>query len=294
MSRSIKEIYASIVEERNKRLELTEFKSDSKLSVMNGLSWAFASVIHSFETLFDVLTLDISNAINSRINGTPHYYASALLQYQRGDQLSVRPDGLAFGYENIDETKRIITQVSYAEASDDVNVDNKVIFKVAQGESGNLSEIDKEDLVPINAYIKQIAFAGTRIEVVSQKGDILIPKLTVYYDGSILESEMYDLIDQALKQYITNVGFDANVYESKVIEAIRSVNHVTDVYIDRAAVPAQGVFIAPYNTDGTLQPEKLIERVSKTESGYLRESSGTGAESAIPNFKQSIKLIVGR
>jgi hypothetical protein len=36
MSRTIKEIYNEAVQERNRRLELTEFASDSKLSVMNG------------------------------------------------------------------------------------------------------------------------------------------------------------------------------------------------------------------------------------------------------------------
>lgn len=38
---------------------------------MNGMTWAFAAVIYSFETLLDVFTLDISTAINSRVNGTP-------------------------------------------------------------------------------------------------------------------------------------------------------------------------------------------------------------------------------
>lgn len=37
MSRTIKEIYNEAVQERNRRLELTEFASDSKLSVMNGM-----------------------------------------------------------------------------------------------------------------------------------------------------------------------------------------------------------------------------------------------------------------
>ena len=36
MSRTIKEIYNEAVKERDKRMELSEFASDSKLSVMNG------------------------------------------------------------------------------------------------------------------------------------------------------------------------------------------------------------------------------------------------------------------
>lgn len=131
MSRTIKEIYNEAIAERNRRLELTEFASDSKMSVMNGILWVVAAVIYSFESLLDVFAVDISEAINGRINGTPAYYANALLQYQQGDELTVREDGLAFGYANIDETKRIVTQVSYMESTDDRNLDSKLILKVA-------------------------------------------------------------------------------------------------------------------------------------------------------------------
>ena len=89
MSRTIKDIYTEAIAERNKRMELTEFNSDSKLSIMNGLTWVVAAIIHSFETLLDVFAVDISNTINNRINGTPVYYTNALLQYQKGNTLSV-------------------------------------------------------------------------------------------------------------------------------------------------------------------------------------------------------------
>ena len=84
MSRTIKEIYNEAVAERNRRLELAEFASDSKLSVMNGILWVVAAAIYSFETLLDVFAVDISEAINGRINGTPAYYANALLQNTNG------------------------------------------------------------------------------------------------------------------------------------------------------------------------------------------------------------------
>jgi hypothetical protein len=99
------------------------------------------------------------------------------LQYQKGDVLTVREDGLAFGYASTDENKRIITQVSYSESTSDVNLDSKLILKVATGTKGNLSAVSPEDLVMINAYIGQIKFAGTRVEVTSRNGDVLIPRL---------------------------------------------------------------------------------------------------------------------
>lgn len=292
MSRTINEIYKQAVEERNKRLELNEFKSDSKMSILNGITWAFSAVIYSFETLLDVFAVDISTAINNRVNGTPVYYANALLQYQKGDTLSVREDGLAFGYTTIDETKRIITQVSYSESSSDVNLDNKLIMKVATGEKGSLSSITPEDLVMINSYINQIKFAGTRIEVTSQEGDVLIPKVTVFYDGAVMESELYDSIDEKLNDYIMNIEFDSSIYVSKIIDAIKKANHVTDVYIDSEANPEQGIFLTCYDSDGHIMTPRKVARMTHTSSGYIKESSGKGEELNIPNFRQSIKLIV--
>ena len=64
---------------------LAEFSSDSKLSVLNGITWVAAAVIYTFESLMDVFAVDIADAINERVNGTPAYYANALLQYQQGD-----------------------------------------------------------------------------------------------------------------------------------------------------------------------------------------------------------------
>lgn len=290
MSRTIKEIYNEAVAERNRRLELAEFASDSKLSVMNGILWVVAAAIYSFETLLDVFAVDISEAINGRINGTPAYYANALLQYQQGDELTVREDGLAFGYPNVDETKRIITQVSYVESTDDRNLDSKLILKVATGTKGNLSAIPPEDLVPINAYIGKLKFAGTRVEVISTKGDVLIPRLTVFHDGAVPESEVYDAIEEQLNAYMMEIDFDAAVYVSRLTDAVRRAEHVTDVHIDENAVPEQGIFIASHDTDGHIRLPQRVARMTHTASGYLKESSGKDEEAGLPNFREAIIL----
>lgn len=292
MSRTIKEIYNESIQERNKRMELAEFSSDSKLSILNGITWTVAAVIYSFETILDVFAIDISTAINSRINGTPIYYANALLQYQKGDTLTVREDGLAFGYASVDESKRIITQVSYQESTNDMSLDSKLIMKVATGQKGNLSEISADELLLINAYISKLAFVGTKIEVVSRKGDILIPCLSVYYDGAVLESEIYDAIEEKLNEYIMDIDFDAGIYVSKVIDTIKKVEHVTDVHIDSNEKNGQGVFIACYDSDGYLGETQKIERMSHTSSGYIRQSTRQGEEKLIPGFREAIKLII--
>lgn len=256
MSRTIKDIYNEAIQERNKRLELNEFQNDSKVSIMNGITWAFSAVIHSFETLLDVFAIDISQIINQRVNGTPQYYVNALIQYQKGDELVIREDGLAFGYVNVDETKRIISQVSYTESTDNINLDSKLILKIAGGTKGNLSALPSDELPPINSYINKLKFAGTRIEIISRDGDVLIPRVQVYYDGAIPEADVYDKIEEKLNEYIMNVPFDSSIYTSKIIESLRSAEHVTDVYIDPKSTPEEGFFIASYDTDNHISDTK--------------------------------------
>ncbi|MCE8595681.1 hypothetical protein K0F38_18055 [Bacteroides fragilis] len=292
MSRTIKDIYNEAIQERNKRLELKEFQSNSKVSIMNGITWAVAAVIHSFETLLDVFAIDISQVINQRVNGTPHYYVNALLQYQKGDELVVREDGLAFGYADVDETKRIISQVSYTESTDNINLDSKLILKVAGGTKGNLSALPSDELPPINSYINKLKFAGTRIEIISRDGDVLIPRVQVYYDGAVPEAEVYDSLEEKLNNYIMAIPFDSSIYTSKIVESLRSAEHVTDVYIDPTGIPEQGFFIASYDTDNHITKAKRIERVTQTNSGFLKQSTGKGEEKDLPNFREAIKLII--
>ena len=292
MNSRVDQIYNQIVAQSNKRLELSEFSSDSKVSIMRGIFWSVAVVIYSFETLHKVFATDIANVINSRINGVPAYYVNLALQFQKGDELTVREDGLAFGYANIDESKQIITRASYTDSHSDVNLDYKLILKVATGDIDNLHAVEPDDLVLLNSYINRMKFAGTRIEVTSREGDVLIPRVSVYYSGAIPESEVYDNIESKLKEYMMNIEFDSSLYVSKVIEVIRSVDHITDVYIDDSMTPEQGVYIASYDGDGAILPLKKIARMTHTESGYLKQSSGKGVEVELPNFREAIKLIV--
>lgn len=294
MSRTLKEIYKEALRERDKRMELNEYVSDSKMSVINGLLWVVSTIIYGFEALLDVFALDISETINKRINGTPAYYANALLQYQQGDQLSVREDGLAFGYDTIDTSKRIIKHVAYTESGSEDSLDYKLIYKVATGVSGDYKPVSPEEMINVNAYLRKIRFAGTRIVATSREGDILVPKLTVYYDGSVMEDELYDIIEGKIISFMEKLDYDSSVYVSRLVDEIRSDGHITDVYIDPAPEQGQGVFIVGYDDNGNLMPPAKVERVGFTASGYLKQSSCKGKEKDIPNFRQSVKIALDR
>lgn len=290
MSRTLTEIYNEAVETRNKYLELTELTNDSKMSIINAFTWVTAAAIYSFETLLDVFTTDIAKIFTQRINGTSAYYANAMLKWQYGDDLIINDEGTAFHYATEDTTKRLITHVSYQEYYNEEFKDNILILKVASGEGRSLSQLSDEELIAARAYLNQIKFAGVKCNVVSRRGDVLVPRLTVYYDGAITKEELYDNIDTALIDFIVNMKFDSLVYLQKIIDAIQKVEHVTDVYIDHEASVEQGIFIAQYNDNNELGPLTKIERKCYLASGYAKQSTQQDAESELPTFREAIVI----
>lgn len=301
MARTLSEIYHEAVARRNEHLQLTEFKNDSKMSVLDAITWVVAACIWSFENILEVFQTDIAVDIQNRINGTPAYYANALLKYQSGDELQMNEDGTAFSYPMVDESKRVITKVSYSEVQETGFYDKKLIFKLATGEPGSLERIETDELIAIRAYLRQIAFAGTHLEAVSRKGDILIPRVTVYYDGAVTEDELFTNIENALNNFIAKADFNGAIYAQRIIDAIQSADHVVDVYINPDSA-TQGIFVVQYDDDDHLIPvdeeaptpdyEHKITRSFVPNSGYLKQSKATGDEADFQTWRQAITLVI--
>ena len=291
--RKIKEIYEEIVSEKDKRLELNEINSKSKVSVLNAIIWVVAAACRSLEAVMEAFGADVTDFIDRKVHGSADYYAYSLLQYQHGEDLVVKDGGMGYGYASQDDSKKIITKVAYSQYTTDTEKDDRVLYKVASGAIGNLRPLTEDELVSVRSFLNQIKFVGTNIDVTSKKGDVLIPRVTVFYDGVIPAEDMLSDIESALKEYAQRVDFDASVKKSDLIDVIKHVNHVTDVYIDKNTIPAGGFFVCQYEHNDLLLPEKEIDRIIDLSSGYLVESSRLGLEKDIPTFKESITLKVG-
>lgn len=300
MARTLTEIYSAAKEKRDSYLELTEFHNSSKMSVMDAFTWVVSACIWTFECLLDVFKVDLAKDLQYRINGNAAYYANALLKYQSGDSLVMNEEGTQFSYPSVDASKRIITKVSYSEEQETGFNDKKLYLKVATGEPGAYERISDLELLSVQAYLNQISFAGTHAVVVSREGDILIPRLTVYYDGSVGIDEVYSNIEESLNKFVQDLPFDGVVYKQKVIDAIQAAEHVVDVKMDESI--GQGIFYAQYDSNNELvvqgqdlneQPiyEALVTRYFIPNSGFVKQSTGTGLEADFPLWSSSINIV---
>lgn len=295
MARTLTEIYTVAKQCRDKYLELTEFQNDSKMSILDAFTWVTSSCIWAFENILDVFKVDLAKDLQNRVNGTPAYFANALLKYQSGDDLVVSEDGASFSYATIDESKRIISKVSYSEVVEDGYHDKLAIYKIATGEPGAYARIEEDELLAIRAYLGKILFAGQHAMVVSRNGDVLIPRVTVYHDGAISEDELYTNIENSLNDFIANMSFDGMLYAQKIIDCIQNAEHVTDVEVDRTGTDQQGIFIAMYDDDNNLiavegSVEQRIGRYVIPNSGYIKQSTRSGKEENLQTWREAITL----
>lgn len=297
MARSLSEIYAVAKECRNNYLELTEFENSSKMSILDAFTWVTSACIWTFENVMDVFKVDLAKDLQNRINGTPAYFANALMKYQSGDDLVISEDGTSFSYPQVDPTKRIVTKVAYYEEDEPGFHDKIVRFKIATGKPGAYARIDDDELIAIRAFLNQILFAGQHARVVSRIGDVLVPRVVVYYDGAVPEDDLYAAIESALNEYIASIDFNGLVYTQKVIDSIQNVEHVTDVQVSSDDTDHQGIFIASYDDDnnliykeGTTGPLVKIGRYFVPNSGYIKQSSASGVEKDIPLWRDTIIL----
>lgn len=98
-----------------------------------------------FENVMDVFKVDLAKDLQNRINGTPSYFANALLKYQSGDDLVMNEEGTVFSYPSIDASKRIITKVAYFEEEEEGFHDKIVRFKIATGKPGAYDRIEENE-----------------------------------------------------------------------------------------------------------------------------------------------------
>ncbi len=301
MARNLTEIYNESKETQKKYLRLNEFKNSSKMSVIDAFTWVTSACIWTFENLLDVFKVDLAKDFQNRINGTPSYYANALLKFQYGDELEMNDEGTQFFYKNVNATKRIITRVAYTEVEEAGFHDKALVLKVAKGSAGAYERLSEDEIVAARKYLNEISFAGTHTKLVSRKGDILVPRLTVYYDGSVSKKDMQKAVQSSLEKFVADLGFDNVIYMQRVIDAIQLTAHVVDVEIKQET--GQGIYIVKFDdddnpvpatskTDGLSDYEERIERKIMPNSGYVRQADKEAVKLGIPVWSDTIEFVI--
>lgn len=282
MSRSISQIYAEAVATRNDYLQISPLnsgRSESKMSVINVLTYVMAVMIYSYEVLLDAFQVQVAKLISERVNGTPAYYAKMALYFQYNpltgamDEMYYDDETFQAKFKTKDETHRIIAKSAYQNYSD-----TGLVIKVCKNNDstesasggGVYTALSTQELTAFKNYMDELTFVGAKIFCQSILGDIMSINATVIYDDLYIDEEQaLENVKAALVNYIKELGFNDYVYYQSVIDAIQNAEHIVSV-----SGPSDGTYakvtMAEYDNETKSYKEAVeITNRSTPLSGYL-------------------------
>lgn len=281
--RSVSQIYSEAVSTRNNYLQLTELntgRSNSKLSIINLLTYVVAVCIHTYEAILDLFQVKIAEIINGRINGTPEWYALMAKKFQynaatsTGDELIFNEDTLKIEYAIPDVSRRIIEKVSWERDERD----GSLTLKVCKA-NDNTEEIENGvpymplndyELIAFKMYMQQIRFVGADIYCESYPADILTivadtDSPIFFNDNYITAAQAINSIKENMIEYANTLEYDGYIYYQEILDVIRKTENIIDIGSNIQ------IYISQYNMIDRVyeEPIKLNGR-AKLRSGYIR------------------------
>lgn len=291
MSKSLSQIYSEAIQTRNNYLQITELNSgltNSKMSILNLITYVMSVLIHSYHVMLDIFEIEIANIISTRINGTAQWYVIMATKFQYNnntkncDQLVFDEDTLKIKFNKVDPSHQIIAKAAYV----DNDTKDGIILKVCKNNINsdeknngvNYMQLNSDELTAFKYYLSQIKFIGANIQVLSIPGDIITVKncVVVYNDRYITEEQAFNNIKNALIKYTTTLDYNAFIYSQKIIDTIMSLDYIENINnID--------IYINKYNLSLRKYDNAVkLTNIQHAYSGYIKFIDEKG-ESTIKN-----------
>ncbi len=279
--RSVSQIYSEAVSTRNNYLQLTELntgRSNSKLSMINLLTYVVAVCIHTYEAILDLFQIRIAEVLNGRINGTPDWYAMIAKKFQynnvtdTGDEMKFNEDTMKIEYVQIDPSHRIIEKAAWQ------TDDKSLILKVCKANDNSnevnngipYTQLNDHELTAFRMFIQQIKFVGADIYCESSPGDIITIiadkyNPIFYNDSYVTAAQALSTLQQAMIDFANEMEFNGMFYYQSVLDVIRKAEHITDIGSNIR------IYISSYNTtDGKYDEPVELKNRTRLKSGYIR------------------------
>ena len=233
MARSVSDIKAAIIAEKNAQPALSGLTSTSQTSIWNLWAYIIAVAIHLHERLWDLYRADVEAYINRSIPGTQRWYHEQALLYQHGDSLSWI-DG-RFQYYPVDDAKRIVKRVAVSE------VGGQVRIKISKESGGIPTQLTPAEESAFAYYINKIKFAGTNLAVINYLPDrvkltlaIVYDPLVIASDGSLISDSSVFPVAAAVEQYLRGIVYGGVFNKTALVDALQVASGVIDPVITLA------------------------------------------------------------
>jgi hypothetical protein len=271
MARDIQVIKQQMLDTKATLTALAGLTSDSQVSIFGNIFYVTAVEVSILEQLIDVYIAQIETIINAQAIGTPPWLRAKILEFQYGDYVELNTTTFEISYPEVDEALKIITRCSVTEAGN-------LIVQAKVAKSDPPVALSGSEVTALEDYLEIISPAGTQVNVVSLSSDKLYIDGVVHYSGQY-SSVIQGNVETALTSYMENLSstenFNGIVKATDIMDVIRSVEGVEDVYIEEISARPDLTVFASRTVIFSLSSSINIREYT-TASGYVVEETESG------------------
>ena len=207
------------------------------VSIESILFYIVAVSIWTLEVLFDTLRVEINSTIDNLKPHTARWYANVAKQFQLGQNLMPDSDR----YDNTGLTSEQIAASRIIAHSAVVNVQKRLVIKVAKDEGDDLAPLTTIELNAFKDYMFRVKDAGVQTEIISKEADKLTLELKIYFNPLVLNSTGGRLdaasdtpVADAVRTFLKNLPFNGLFVQAFLVDALQRVDGVVVPVIERA------------------------------------------------------------
>lgn len=282
MARSIKEIKKSMTDQfmsdatirRVYRLSgSTGFEDTfSSVSIESIIFYIVASAIYLVEVLFETFAKEVNDALESSVLATIPWYHRMCLEFQYGDDLVYDETTCRYGYQTIDDSKRVVRYASCSERGNGI-----VILVAGDDGNGNPVALQNDVLEVFKQYMNSVKPAGILLDVYTFNPDNLYLSITVQYnqlvlsrDGSLINDPAVFPVENAIRSYLQGIVYGGTFNKTKLVDAVQMAEGVVDVTVDSAyAVTADGLMTTISGNNYTSKGGALVAMELNKSISYV-------------------------
>lgn len=270
MARTIAEIKAQMIAEKNAQSALSGLTSTSQTALWNLYIYLVATAVNIFEQILDLFKVDVEAIAARSYPGSRQWIQAKVFEFQYDattpQYLELQSD-FTLVYPVVNTELRIVTRCSVGRL-----LNKQVLVKVAKNTPPE--PLDNSELTALASYLNDIGFAGIDYSLLSVYPDRIALEAEIYFNGQFAATIQQSVID-ALDNYLANIPFDGVVNVQAVVDVIQSVPGVNDVVLGALAVRRETVAYAN-RTFIFDMPAGINLRQYNTFAGYIIQEDTAG------------------
>lgn len=213
------------------------FSAVSFESILFGI---MAAAIYTLEAIFDAFRREIDTKITGSVVASIPWYHKICLEYQHGDKLVLNEATSEYGYEIIDDSKRMVKFAACRDRGGGV-----YILVAKEGEDGYPEALSNDILTAFREYVNKRKPAGIITDVYSYNPDDITLSIRVQYDpillnsdGSLISDPSVFPVEDAINDYLASILYGGTFNRNKLIDAVQSAEGVQDLILGDVSAKA--------------------------------------------------------